>query len=730
MGNMAQPRVSAAGGLAAMRYVLARGRDVGMLDLYRRLRSRNACKTCALGMGGQQGGMVNEAGHFPEVCKKSVQAQAADMGRAITEDVLADLDIAELQRLTSAQAEALGRLTFPIVCQEGDDHYRRASWDEALDLASAGFTSTDPSRTFWYTSGRSSNEAGFLLQLIARAYGTSNINSCSYYCHNASGVALTSMYGSSTASVELDDLAHTELVVLAGANPSSNHPRLMTQLIHLRRRGGKVIVINPLSELGLRRFRLPSDARSLLLGSEVSDLYLQPHIGGDTHLFTAILKGVIETGATDDAFLASSTTGWDDVRDFAAAQSWEDLIAGSGVPREDIDAAVALLAQAGSGIFMWAMGLTHHVNGTDTIRALGNLAMARGFLGRPGSGLMPIRGHSNVQGVGSMGVSPTLKASFAQELAERYGVAPDLPPGYDTYAGMAAAHEGGIDAALMLGGNLWGSNPDSTWATEALGRIGTTVSLTTKLNQGHFRGRGRMSVVLPVLARDEENESTTQESMFNYVRLSDGGSPNVPGEMRSEVAVLADLAERILPPGRYNWSDIRSHESLRAAISAIVPGYEPIGSIGSTRREFSVTGRVMHETAFPTDDARAHLHVVPLPTLVDDGGFTLMTIRSEGQFNTVVYDEEDLYRGNTSRDVVMMSAADAQRLGVREGDPVRVSNETGAMDVSVAIVDIRSGNLAMYYPEANVLVGRRLDPESHTPAFKAVRVTVTPRRES
>jgi len=488
-----------------------------------------------------------------------------------------------------------------------------------------------------------------------------------------------------------------------------------------------VIVINPLSELGLRRFRLPSDTRSFLFGSEVSDLYLQPHIGGDTHLFTAVLKGLIEAGALDRSFIDASTSDWDAVRASCEAATWDDLVAGSGVPRDQINECVRILAESRSGIFMWAMGLTHHVTGTDTIRALANIALALGFLGRPGSGLMPIRGHSNVQGVGSVGVSPRMKDAFASALADRYGIDPSMPPGYDTYAGMAAAHEGAIDAAVMLGGNLWGSNPDSLWATEALGRIGTTVSLTTKLNQGHFRGRGRVSLVLPVLARDEEEQSTTQESMFNFVRLSDGGTPNVAGDMRSEVAVLAGLAARILPEDRFDWDEITSHEGLRRAIAASVPGYEQAADIGSSHREFTIPGRVMHDATFPTADGRARFHAVPLPVRPDDDLFTVMTIRSEGQFNTVVYDEEDLYRGNTRRDVVMMSDDDAQRMGIREGDAVRVSNGTGSMDVRVAIVDIRSGNLAMYYPEANVLVGHERDPESLTPAFKAVRVRLETR---
>jgi anaerobic selenocysteine-containing dehydrogenase len=277
----------------------------------------------------------------------------------------------------------------------------------------------------------------------------------------------------------------------------------------------------------------------------------------------------------------------------------------------------------------------------------------------------------------------------------------------------------------MLGGNLWGSNPDSRWSTEALSRIGTAVSMTTKLNQGHFNGRARTTVVLPVLARDEEPESTTQESMFNFVRLSDGGTPAVDGEMRSEVAILSDLAQRILPRDRFDWSMITSHDSLRRAIADTVPGYGAVGDIGTTKKEFEIPNRVFHDGVFPTTSGRATFRRVAIPEMnrpVD--GFMLMTIRSEGQFNSVVYDEEDLYRGTTRRDVIMMAAEDVARLGLNEGDTVTVTSATGSLDVVVVEVDIRPGNTAMYYPEANVLVDRTLDPESLTPAFKSVAVRV------
>ncbi len=708
---MAKPRVKAAGGLPAIKYVLDQARATGdVSETMRRMRSKNTCKTCALGMGGQNGGMVNEAGHFPEVCKKSVQAQAADMQPAIPEAFF-QTNLEQLRRLSSREAENLGRLAFPVISR--GDRFERIGWDEALEIAGRALRETDPRRTFWYTSGRSGNESAFLMQLVARAYGSPNVHNCSFYCHNASSVALADIYGSGTASVTLEDLGKADLVLLAGANPASNHPRLLTQLIHLRRRGGKVIVVNPIRELGLQRFRLPSDARSLVAGSQVSDLYLQPRIGGDIALFTALLKLV----GWDEQFVAAHTSGAESLQ--LADLNVAELAKAAGVSIPDLEAAAELITNAGNGIFMWCMGLTHHVHGTDNIRALGNLALARGFLGRPGTGLMPIRGHSNVQGVGSMGVSPTLKKAFADELERRYRVTVDS--GQDTHASIRAAHAGDVDVAVLVGGNLWGSNPDAAWAAEAMQRIGTTISLTTKLNPGHFHGNGRTALILPVFARDEEQQPTTQESMFNYVRLSSGGQPFVDGELRSETDILASLAQQALGDDRFDWGLLRSHRHLRDVIAEVVPGYEALARI-ETHGEFQVTGRTFHQPLFPTVDGRAHFHAVPVPLTPD--GFQLMTIRSEGQFNSVVYDEEDLYRGNARRDVVMVNAVDAALAGIREGDLVEVTGESGSLTVRAAIIDIARHSLAMYYPEANALVPPRLDPESKTPGFKSVPVTL------
>ena len=720
---MAKPKVNAAGGMAATLYVLKKGRQTGYAKMWQRMRSKNACKTCALGMGGQKGGMVNEAGHFPEVCKKSVQAQAGDMTAAISEDWFKRTPLGFMQtRMTSAQFEAAGRLAFPVIAEPNDKRYRRISWDEALKRIADAFKAAQPEETFWYASGRFSNEAAFLMQLVARAYGTANIHNCSFYCHQASGVALTQMYGSGTASVSLEDIEETQLVMIVGANPASNHPRLMTQLVNLRARGGKVIVINPLKELGLMRFRVPSQPKSFIFGSQISDLYLQPHINGDVALCKALLKGIIERGATDEKFIENYAAGWHETKADAQNVSWDELVQASGVPKREIDKAVDMLCAAPSGIFCWAMGLTHHTNGVDNILSLGNVALSRGWLGKAGSGLMPIRGHSNVQGVGSMGVAPEMKSAFAKKMEEIYGIKPAAQLGQDTYSSMVAAHEGRIKAAICFGGNLYGSNPDSDWAAQSLNNIPLMVSITTKLNEGHAKGRGQTTILLPALARDEEAQATTQESMFNYVRLSDGGTPYLEGEMRSEVDIIADLAERLLPSGRVDWKAMHSHENLREEIAKVVAGYEDIEKIGKSKEEFQIKGRVFHEPHFKTPDGKAHFALAPLPQAPPDDIYLMMTIRSEGQFNSVVYEESDLYRGNERRDVVMLSQYDADKLGALEGDKMIVENEIGKMEVVAAIVDIRAGNLAMYYPEANCLVARKLDPRSKTPGFKKAEV--------
>ena len=694
--------------------------------MWKALRSRNACKTCALGMGGQRGGMVNERGRFPEVCKKSVQAMGADLQGALPEHFFNDVSIATMQRLTPRELEAAGRLTKPVVSGPLDSHYREIEWDDALDRISTQLMKTSPEQAFFYFSGRSSNEAGFLLQLLARMYGTNHVNNCSFYCHQASGVGLASVTGSGTATVVLDDLEQCDLVLLIGANPSSNHPRLMRTLVETRRRGGKVVIINPLRELGLDRFKVPSDWRSMLKASTINDLYVQGHVGGDAWVLMGVIKSLMERDAIDDQFVTDHAAGWAEFEHRVDSTSWDAIVEHGGVERSDIEEIAACCSKASKMISCWAMGITHHACGVDNVRMIANLSIATGQLGRPGCGLLPLRGHSNVQGIGSMGVVPKLKDAFFKSLEHATGIPMPVMDGLDTLACLESAREGGMRTAFCLGGNLYGSNPDSTFAAEAFSCIDQLVYMSTTLNTGHAHGRGRETIILPVLPRDEESQATTQESMFNYVRFSDGGRARHEGP-RSEVEVISELGRRCIGrAGIVDWSNLSDHAAIRELIASVVPGYGAIADPSGAQQEFQIDGRTFHAPSFNTPSNRAVVHDVeptPLVRLADDE-VRVMTVRSEGQFNTVVYDDEDLYRGQDRRDVVLMHVDDMVRMGLEEDDLVTVTSPVGSLQVRVRPVDIKSGNAVMYFPEANVLVPRQVDATSRTPVFKGFIVKI------
>lgn len=719
----------AGGGIPAILYVLRQARRVGgYRAMYRALRSKNACKTCALGMGGQLGGMVNESGHFPEVCKKSVQAMAADMVGAVPGQFFETHDFQRLATLTSRELEAMGRLTTPLYAGPLDTRYRPITWEEATERIISKLGAITPPEAFFYMSGRSSNEAAFLLQVMARVYGTNNVNNCSYYCHQASGVGLGMVTGSGTATVVLEDLENLgrdDVIFLIGANPASNHPRLMTTIDGMKRRGAKVVVVNPLRETGLVRFKVPSKPTSLLYRNRIADEYLQPHIGGDIALLTGIAKRVIEIGATDRDFVTDHADGWEEFRTLVEETAWDDIVTRSGVDRESIERIGDLYSRAPKAVFAWAMGITHHLHGVDNVKAIANLAMLRGMLGRPGTGLLPIRGHSNVQGIGSVGVSPRLKQTVLEHLEREMGVTDPGDQGLDTMGCMVAASEGRLRVGVCLGGNLFGSNPDAEFAARALQALDMVVYMSTTLNTGHALGRARETIILPVLPRDEEPQATTQESMFNYVRLSDGGPARHDGP-RSEVAIVAELGEALDDRRVLDWAVLRDHGSIRQAIARVIPGYEAIGEIDKTRREFQITGRTFHRPRFATESGRARFHAIDLPPLRGDPGeLRLMTVRSEGQFNTVVYEDEDRYRGQERRDVIMMSVADIVRLGLVIDQVVTVKGEAGRVDgLLVREIDIPPGNCVMYYPEANALLSRSVDPDSLTPAFKGGLVSV------
>lgn len=727
--GIADGRPPIGGGAKKVLYTLQTARRIGLKTTAKALRSKNTCKACGLGMGGQRGGMVNELGEFPAICNKSIQAQSTDIQPPIP-DVIFDHPLRELRELDGYELEHLGRLGSPIYKPAGGDRYQPVDWDFALGRAVRVLRATDPARSFFYASGRSSCEAGFLLQLFARLYGTNNVNNCSYLCHQATSVALNNAIGTGTSTVELQDLVNCDMVILVGANPASNHPRLIHQLKALRERGGHVIVINPARENGLVRFAVPKSPKSMFSGGTwIASDYLQPRPGSDVHVLKGLAKAVLAAGSEDRAFIADHTNGFEAFCADLDATSWDVITTGCGLARADIERVGRRYGEAQRVIFAWGMGLTHHRTGVENIEALANLALLRGMVGKHSAGLLPLRGHSNIQGIGTVGVKPVLPAAERARLERELGLSLPREAGLDTMAGLRAAAAGDIDVAVIMGGNLYGASPNESWAGGALEQIGCKLFMTTTLNRGHLCGVDQgESLVLPVSARDEEWQPTTQESMFNYVRMSDGGITRLDN-VRPESMILCDLAKAVLSDVPVDFGSLRDHREVRRLIARTVTGMEALADIDDTRREFHVAGRLLHTPEFPTTDGRATLGIVALPPLPDGHTrpFVLTTMRSEGQFNTVVYEKTDSYRGTDSRWSVLMNPEDMTALGISEGGRVDLVSDHGRMvGVRVHAFDLPRGGVGAYFPEANVLIGEAVDPRSNTPAYKNTPILIEP----
>jgi molybdopterin-dependent oxidoreductase alpha subunit len=711
--------------------------------LWQTLTHKSACLSCAWGTGGQNGGFRDELGEPLQRCLKSVEAIGAELQPAVPAEVFAGRTLEELQQLSSAECDRLGRLDRPLIHREGSQHYEPISWQEVHNLTAEAFRSPAPERVASYSSGRSSNEAAFLLQLLLRAMGSNNLADCSDLCHAPSTVGLSRVFGSGTSMVNLESLQQADGVVLVGSNAPANHPRLMNELIRLRERGGTVIVINPVLEGGLLKFGSPAfPIRSLLAGgSEIASLFLQPIPGSDVAVFLGLQKALLERDAIAWEFVKAHAEGWPELIGQIEGTSWEAITSCCGLSHEELEHTAARLAACKAVVFAWAMGITHHANGTSNVQAIANTAVLTGNVARPGAGTMPIRGHSNVQGFGSMGVSVRLREPMQRALEQLLGKPLSRVQGYDTRALIEAAEGGRIDTLLCLGGNLYGANPDSGQARRALGQIDTVICLATKPNTGHFHGLGaRQTLLLSVFNRFETPHRTTVESGNNWVRLNEPGTTHLgSGQLISEVAFLTELAHRLHGDTPINWRRLQDPVYVRELIARTVPGYEAIAAIDASKREFEVGGRVFAGPRFATASGRARLAVTPLPELglpdVEHFGglapgerglvLNLITARSYGQHNTVVYKAGDAARGMPHRKTILMHPGDISGSGLAAHQRVTVQGEAGTLEgIEVIPGSIRRGSALMFYPEANVLMRAVIDAESGTPAFKRVPVLV------
>ncbi len=684
-----------------------------------------------------------------EFCENGAKAIAHEATRArLSAEFFARWSIPALLEQSDHWLEQQGRLVEPLHRAAGSDHYTPVSWDDALAGITNGLSALrHPDEAVFYTSGRTSNEAAFLYQLFARCFGTNNLPDCSNMCHESSGVGLTPVIGVSKGTVGLDDFAVADAIFVIGQNPGSNHPRMLTALQAAKRRGARIVAINPLRERGLVRFTHPQEALAWLgRGTAIADLYLQVRVGGDVALLQGIAKAVLEEEdrrpgrVLDWAFLSARTSGFASYRAAIARRDWATLAAKSGISVEQMREAAAEYVRASRVIVCWAMGLTQHKHGVANVQEIVNLLLLRGNLGVPGAGPCPVRGHSNVQGDRTVGITEKPSAAFLDALAREFDFEPPRAHGFDTVGAIRAMRDGRARAFIGMGGNFAVATPDSAIVAAALERCDLTVQVSTTLNRTHLRC-GREAYVLPCLGRTERDtqhageQFVTVEDSMSVVHRSEGRLEPASPELRSEVSIAADLARVVLGPrSPVPWGLFASnYDRIRDAIERVVPGFEDYN-----RRVREPGGFVLPSGArrrhFDTRDGRAHFTVHELPSdEIAAGRFRLTTLRSHDQFNTTIYGHDDRYRGiRGDRRVVLLHRDDLAAAGLAEGQRVDLTSHFGGETRCVrgfrtVAYDVPRGCAAAYFPEANPLVALdSVADGSHTPTFKSIEVSIAP----
>jgi len=679
--------------------------------------------------------------HTAEFCENGAKAVSWEGQReTVGAEFFAAHPISELEQQTEYWLERQGRLTQPMVRRNGADHYEPISWDGAFALVAEHLQALDsPDEALFYTSGRASNEAAFVYQLFARAFGTNNLPDCSNMCHESTSVGLARTIGIGKGSVSLQDIHDADLIVISGQNPGTNHPRMLSALEIAKRNGARILAINPLREAGLLRFDNPQKPAGLAgLGTSLADRYLQIRSNGDLALWQAIGHLLLERGAVDRDFVERHTVGFEAWAAHIASLDREAVVAATGLAWADIEAAAEMFATSSRIVNCWAMGITQHRNAVATICEFVNVALLQGMIGKPGAGLCPVRGHSNVQGDRTMGIWEKSPDSFLDALGAEFGFDPPREHGHDAAAAVRALRDGEARVFVGLGGNFASAMSDTHVTEAALRSAALTVQISTKLNRSHLAA-GRDALILPTLGRTEKDltgglvQRVTVEDSMSAVHASRGRSEPAGPLLRSEVDILCGIADATLGD-RYGipWRGFAADYSrIRQSIGRVVPGCEAYDEKISRRGGFTLPHGPRDTRTFPTTEGKAVFTVSPLEVAtVPEGRLVLQTIRSHDQFNTTVYGLDDRYRGiHSGRRVVFVSPADLAELGYADGDHVDLVSEwedgveRRAGDFRLVSYDTPKGCVAAYYPETNPLVP--LDSqalESGTPTSKWVVV--------
>jgi molybdopterin-dependent oxidoreductase alpha subunit len=692
-----------------------------------------------------------------EFCENGAKALAEEATTArATPELLGAATIDELRALSDFELGQLGRITEPVVL--GDDRrYRRITWDAAIAMIAGELRAAGPQGSAFYTSGRTSNEAAFLYQLLGRMFGTNNFPDCSNMCHESSGNALQDVIGEGKGTVSLADFDHCDLILVIGQNPGTNHPRMLSTLREAARRGCKIIGVNPLREVGLTRFSHPQHPLDVLAGgTALSTDFVQVQIGGDQAFFLGVAKAVLELDAAAGAanattgsalqtvkteartvpdlmFLADRTDNFFAWREHVVATPWSEIVECAGVDEATIRRVAAEYANAKAVIACWAMGITQHKHAVATIQEVVNLMLLRANIGRPGAGLCPVRGHSNVQGDRTMGIDHHARQPFIDRLGAAFDFEPPRQAGYDTVATISAIERGDVRAFVMLGGNFVSAAPDTDRTARALETCTLTASISTKVNRTHLYP-GKRALILPCLARSETDggQFVTVEDSMSMVHRSQGTLPPASTHLRSEPAIVAALGEALLGSDKVAWRQLATdYDKIRDKIEQVVAGFEDFNARVRTPDGFQLpnTGR---DGSFANVGGRARFTVSPLPDLrLPPGRLRMMTIRSHDQYNTTVYGLDDRYRGvRGERRVIFMNSADMVERHLVERQVVDLVGEwhDGERVAEAFIVvpyDVPRGNCATYFPEANALVPLdSVADRSNTPTSKSVVIRI------
>jgi molybdopterin-dependent oxidoreductase alpha subunit len=686
-----------------------------------------------------------------EFCENGAKAVAEEATRRrVGPEFFARHSMTDLADKTDYWLGQQGRITHPVVLREGATHYEPIGWEEAFGLVAEHLRGlAGPDEAVFYTSGRTSNEAAFLYQLLVRSFGTNNLPDCSNMCHESSGAALSETTGIGKGSVSLADIHQADLIVVVGQNPGTNHPRMLSALEEAKGNGARIIAVNPLPEAGLMRFKNPQNVRGVVgQGTPLADEFCQIKLGGDQALFQAIGHLLLSWGCADTEFVEKYTHGFDAYAEHVREIDWEQVDIATGLSREQITAVARMFADSERTIVCWAMGLTQHKHSVPTIREIANVVLLRGMIGKPGAGLCPVRGHSNVQGDRTMGIWEKMPEEFMSALELEFGIPVPRKHGFDTVAAIRAMRDGEAKVFFAVGGNFVSATPDTRVTEQALRSCDLTVHVSTKLNRSHVV-TGHTALILPTLGRTERDvqasgeQFVTVEDSMSVVHRSRGRLEPASEHLLSEVSIVCRLARTLFGPDHpVSWEKLEAdYDQIRDRISRVVPGCDDYNERVRRPDGFVLPHAPRDAREFnATKTGKANFTANELTVLqVPEGRLLLQTMRSHDQYNTTIYGLDDRYRGvKDGRRVVFVSPDDIASLGLADGqivdlvsewpdDPTGVT-ERRAEQFRVVSYPTARGCAAAYFPEANALVPLDSTADtSNTPTSKSIVVRLEQR---